>query len=131
MADQDHDQGIGGLDLFGEFGEARTDLLQVGSVHGGHVGVAAGLLQAAIDIVGPHFEALRVVRFAAEAGDVDVEGRRRQRERGQQQQGKRLHTTPHFLRNSHSEARIPMASRKITGMSQRSRVSRVVIPASE
>ena len=42
-----------------------------------------------------------------------------------------LHTTPHRLRSSHSQARIPSASRKIAGMSHRSRVSRVEMPASE
>jgi mannose/fructose-specific phosphotransferase system component IIA len=50
--------------------------------HRGHGRIAAGLLQAAIDIVGPHLEALLVIGFAAESGDGHVEragvGRRSQ-----------------------------------------------------
>src|ERR1019366_3934403 len=104
-------------------------------IQGGHRGIAAGLLQAAIDIVGPHLEALHIVGFAAEPGDGEVERGPRQREGGEEQPDRGsqagFHTTPHFRRSSHSEPRMAMASRKIAGISQRSRVSRVVIPASE
>ena len=42
-----------------------------------------------------------------------------------------LHTAPQRRRSTHSEPRNNSASRKTTGMSQRSLVSRVVMPASE
>src|SRR5271157_4818520 len=41
------------------------------------------------------------------------------------------HTTPQRRRSSHSAARIARTSRKSAGISHRSRVSRVVMPASE
>src|SRR5262249_32718956 len=99
----------------------------------------------------PHLESLRIVRLAAQSRDRHVESGRLRRDRQPQEHHRRTsgsprssasprlcgedsasgQTTPHFLLNSHSDARIPSASRKITGMSHKSRVSRVVIPASE
>ena len=42
----------------------------------------------------------------------------------------KLQTTPHFLRSSHSAARISRAARKKIGASHKSRVSRIEMPAS-
>ena len=143
MADQHQDKGVGRLDFGGKLGEARADLFARRRHHGHHVRVAARLLQAAIDILRPHFEALIVIGLATQAGDSHVERGRRRRESCQKRQCKNagnrsltfaarnVHTTPHFRRSSHSAARIEINSRNTTGRSQRSRVSRVVMPASE
>src|SRR4029450_7772722 len=101
--------------------------------HADDIDVAPSLLDAAVHILGPHLEPLGIVRLAAEAGKSEEEcsgvcGQDRQEEDAKQNL---FHTTPHFLRSSHSLARNARASRKISGMSHRSRVSRVVMPASE
>ena len=114
-----------------EFGEARADLLARGRLQGDHHGIAARALQAGIDVFGPHLEALVVIGLAAQAGDSQIEGGGGRAQRGGHQQHGQLHTTPHFRRSSHSEARMPSTSRKTIGISHKSRVSRVVMPASE
>ena len=119
-------------------GSRQRDRIRTGSATVGLVGagadvdIAAGLLEARVDILRPHFEALRVIGFAAEPGNGDVEGGGVCGARRQENQGnKPNHTTPHLRRSSHSDARIPNASRNTTGISHKSRVSREVMPASE
>ena len=131
MADQHHHQRIRGLRLFRELRESRANLVARGRRERHHVGIAARALQTRVDIVGPHLEPLFVIRLAAQPGDGHIKGGGGRRERGQQQQREQPHTTPHLLRNSHSLARSARASRKMAGISHRSRVSRVEMPASE
>src|SRR5262249_50100645 len=84
------------------------------------------------DVLGPSAEALLILGLAAESGDGHVVCGGVHGDSGNQGQRKELlHTTPHFRRRSHSIARSDRANRNTTGISQRSLVSRVVIPASE
>src|SRR5262249_22951044 len=95
------------------------------------LGVRSGL-EGFVDVLGPSAEALLILGLAPESGDSHVVCGRVQGDGGSQGQRKELlHTTPHFRRSIHSIARSDSANRNMTGISQRSLVSRVVIPASE
>src|SRR5215471_18001122 len=84
-----------------------------------------------LDLVADHAEANLILLLARQSGDGQIMRSRGQRQaRGREQEWK-PHTTPHLRRNSHSEPRSISARKNTTGMSHRSFVSRVVIPASE
>ena len=130
VADQHHHQSVIRLRRPRKFLEPRADLLAIRRNQRSDVAVAC-LLQARIDVERPHLESLVVVRLAAEAGDRQKVSGRRRCQGSSQQQCADSHTTPHLRRNSHSDARRPSANRKMAGISQRSRASRAVMPASE
>ena len=98
------------------------------------MGRLAGAFEDAIQILCGRIEALLVVGFAAKASDDDVVGSRARLHsphRDDRQQQSAFHTTPHFLRSSHSDAGNPMRSAKTMGMFQSSLVLRTEMPASE
>ena len=102
------------------------------------LGVAARRFQKLVDLLGPHAEALLVIRLAAQAGDGEVVSRRRAGSAQQRAQSSRASTTqirfiPHPTCGAAAipTPRSSSASRNTIGMSHRSFVSRVVMPASE
>ena len=119
-------------------------LVALGSEQRFDLGIRLRGLQDLVEVLGPAGEALLVFRLAAETGDGQVKRFGAQRGNAESAQS-RMNTitadscsfvsfvqiTPHFRRSSHSADRSISSSRKITGMSHRSRVSRTVIPASE
>ena len=123
--------------------DLRQRVLQIGlgglwAVERGDLRIRAGGVQQFVDFLRLRSEALLVVGFAAQARDRDVERRGVQSAWGQQTNNSKprtnsgsLHTTPHLLRSTHSVQHSNKARKKTIGMSQRSLVSRTVMPASE
>ena len=137
MADHHQDENVLRLGIRSDLAQHRRHLRLrgLGALQGfDHPIGAAHAAQNFIRIGGQQREAGFVIRFAAQARDGNEvcgrEGRAR-RQGGRKSEQSESQTTPHLRRSSHSPPRIKSTSRNRIGMSQMSRLSCAVMPASE